>query len=323
MLLTAILIAVLVILLVSYAWHVHRSYDFFEKLGVPGPKPTFFVGNFMEFLRTRRASVSIQQWREKYGNIFGYFEGHTPILLISDPDILQDMFIKSFSSFSSRRDPPLEDPNAKLMHLFNAIGPRWKRQRMVINPTFSSAKLKQMYSLVNQSVDVLLGKLVIKANRNEQFDIYAFLKRFTMDTIGSSGFGVDTDMQNNPNDPYLVQSQRVFDKENCITKLILATVFFHEFSKLWQQLHAIDNEIRFWIRDHIPFLRKYVTDEPSQWILKQAKQLIEKRMEFEPNPRMDLLQLMLESSTEDDYIEVNSIFLSNMVTQVIHFWPIG
>ncbi|CAF1405308.1 unnamed protein product, partial [Rotaria sordida] len=47
----------------------------------------------------------------------------------------------------------------------------------------------------------------------QSFDIYAFLKRFTMDTIWSCGFGLDTDMQNNPNDRYLIQSQRVFSAE--------------------------------------------------------------------------------------------------------------
>ena len=95
-------------------------------------------------------SLSINKWTEKYGRIFGYFEGHTPILVVSDPDVLQDVFIKSFSNFHSRRAFPLENRHAKNLHLLCATGLRWKRQRFVINPTFSSAKLKQMTPLMHR-----------------------------------------------------------------------------------------------------------------------------------------------------------------------------
>ncbi|CAF3845010.1 unnamed protein product [Rotaria sordida] len=65
-----------------------------------------------------------------------------------------------------------------------------------------------MSPLINRSVDVLMEKLTDQYRHHKPFDIYAFFKRFTMDTIWSCGFGLDTDMQNNPNDPYLVQSQQ-------------------------------------------------------------------------------------------------------------------
>ncbi|CAF3787146.1 unnamed protein product [Rotaria sordida] len=153
-------------------------------------------------------SLCLKEWTKKYGRIFGYFEGHTPILIVSDPNILQDIFIKSFSNFHSRREYTFDEPHGKEGHLFTTQGLRWKRQRFVINPTFSSVKLKQMSPLINHSIDALMKKLTEQYKLGEPFDIYAFLKRFTMDTIWSCGFGLDTDMQNNPNDPYLIQSQR-------------------------------------------------------------------------------------------------------------------
>ncbi|CAF1169661.1 unnamed protein product [Rotaria sp. Silwood1] len=158
-------------------------------------------------------SLCMKEWTKKYGRIFGYFEGHTPILVVSDPNILQDMFITSFSNFNSHREYVFDNPHEKEGHLFTAQGLRWKRQRFVINPTFSSAKLKQMSPLINHSIDALMKKLTEQYQLGEPFDIYAFLKRFTMDTIWSCAFGLDTDMQNNPNDPYLIQSQRVFSAE--------------------------------------------------------------------------------------------------------------
>ncbi|CAF1139090.1 unnamed protein product [Rotaria sp. Silwood1] len=123
---------------------------------------------------------------------------------------------KIFSNFHSRREVAFDEPHVKEGHLFTAQDLRWKRQRFVINPTFSSTKLKKMSPLINHSIEALMTKLTEQYQLGEPFDIYTFLKRFTMDTIWSCGFGLDTDMQNNPNDPYLIQSQRVFSPEYCL-----------------------------------------------------------------------------------------------------------
>ena len=32
-----------------------------------------------------------------------YFEGHLPILVTSDPEIIQDIFIKQYANFSARK----------------------------------------------------------------------------------------------------------------------------------------------------------------------------------------------------------------------------
>jgi hypothetical protein len=57
--------------------------------------------------------------------------------------------------------------------------------------------------------------------------------------------------------------------------------------------------------------RRFIGDDPAEWIEQQAKQVIKKRVELGYNNRMDLLQLMLESASNDDFIEVRSSFTSN------------
>lgn len=309
--LTGILIAVLLISIVSYCWRIHRAYGFFIRLGIPGPPTLFFFGNLLDILKSKRPSLLIQQWTEKYGHIFGYFEGHTPILVVSDPEILQDIFIKSFLNFHSHRDFPLDEPDSKNVHLFDANGLRWKRQRFVINPTFSSAKLKQMAPLINRCVDALMNKLSEQHQHDQPFDIYAFFKRFTMDTIWSCAFGLDTDMQNNPDDPYFVHSQRVFAEENYMRKLVVCFLCMPEFKWFWNKFHQYDNAVRYWLFHYLPVTRRFISDDPSEWIERQAEQVIKKRVELGYMNRMDLLQLMLESVSNEDFIEVRSSFISN------------
>ena len=285
-----------------YLWYIRQFYDFFIQLNIPGPRPILFFGNFLEIIKSRRFSLSIKKWTEQYGRVFGYFEGHTPILVVSDPDVLQDVFIKSFSNFHSRRPFALEDPKARDTHLFSATGLRWKRQRYVINPTFSSAKLKQMTPLIHRTLNRLMDKMAEEQKHNEPFDIYAYFKRFTMESIWSCGFGLDTDMQNNVNDPYLLHSQQIF-VDRLRLDVILA-LLVTEFKRLWVASDEFVGKARYWIRHHLPFTKKFLEAAPVKWIFIEGRKLIDQRVQIGQTSRVDLLQLMLESATNVDFINV-------------------
>jgi cytochrome P450 len=303
-LVTSILVALLCIIVVAYLWHIRKVYDFFIRLNIPGPPPILFFGNFLEILKKRGSSLAIKQWTDKYGHIFGYFEGHTPVLVVSDPDVLQDVFIKSFSKFHYRRPSPFADQQSKDVSLFNAVGLRWKRQRFVLNPTFSSAKLKQMSPLINCSVKMLMNKMTEQCDRGEPFDIYAYYKRFTMDTIWSCGFGLDTDMQNNVNDPYLLNSQQFFSRDK-IRRVIFVFVFsINELRKIGGIIFQLLGIIRYWLRRYIPVTKRLINENPRIWIMKQANEMIEKRKQIGHTSRTDLLQLMLDSVSDEDFIQV-------------------
>jgi cytochrome P450 len=304
LLLTGVLLALLLVVIVAYLWHIRPAYEFFTKLNIPGPPPILFFGNFLDVIKSRRLSLNINKWTEKYGRIFGYFEGHTPILVVSDPDILQDIFIKSFSNFNSRRPFPLEDREAKDIHLFLATGLRWKRQRFVINPTFSSAKLKQMTPLIHRSIGMLMKKLSEEHNKGQPFDIYAYFKRFTMDTIWSCAFGLDTDMQNNINDPYLIHSQEIF-MDKFRLNIILA-LFITELKRFWVALENFSSASRYWLRNNFPITKNFIDENPVKWGIKEAKKVIDKRQQVGQTNRTDLLQLMLESASDEDFIHVCS-----------------
>ncbi|CAF2209277.1 unnamed protein product [Rotaria magnacalcarata] len=321
LLLTGFLLITLLIIIIAYLRHIREKYSLFNRLNIPGPPPTLFFGNFFDLVKTKRLSISIKQWTEKYGRIFGYFEGHTPILVVSNPDVLQDVFVKSFSNFHSRRTFPLENRFSKTVNMFGAFGLRWKRQRTVINPTFSSAKMKNMMPLFYRSIDTFMSKMVEEHKMKQPFDIYAYFKRFTMDTIWSCCFGIETDMQNNVHNPYLFHAQKVFSEENSVKILILLSLFITELNDIWYGLHLVENYIRQWIRQMFSFTQKYIDEEPSKWIVRQAYELIDKRENFGQNNRTDLMQLMLESASKDDAIEDSKSFC-NKTDETIMEQPI-
>jgi cytochrome P450 len=304
--LTGTLVALLFIVIIAYLWHIQKAYDFFIRINIPGPAPILFFGNFLEIIKHRGQSNAIKHWTNEYGHIFGYFEGHTPILVISDPDVLQDVFIKSFSKFYSRRESILVDPHGKQVSVFSAVGLRWKRQRFVLNPTFSSLKLKQMSPLVHRSIEILMTKMAEQCNKKEPFDIYAYFKRFTMDTIWSCGFGLDTDMQNNINDPYLINSQQHFRRNTFRRIIIILSMLITELKVVWRYIFFSSSTARYLLRRYIPGTKSFIDETPMVWIIKQAHELIEKRKQIGHTQRTDLLQLMLESESNEDLIQVRS-----------------
>jgi hypothetical protein len=58
---------------------------------------------------------------------------------------------------------------------------QWRRQRHVINPTFTTLKLKTMAPLMNRCIESMLVK--VTEMNDSQFNIYTLYKRLTMDVI--------------------------------------------------------------------------------------------------------------------------------------------
>ncbi|CAF4373441.1 unnamed protein product, partial [Rotaria sordida] len=124
-----------------------------------------------------------------------------------------------------------------------------------------------------------------------------------MDTIWSCGFGLETDMQNNINNPYLIFSQNIFNEDNTFRILVLLSLFITELNTVWLKLYHISNFIRYWLPRIFPLTRKFIQEIPDLWIIRQAYTMMEKRGQMAPTNRTDLIQLMLESASNEDLIQ--------------------
>jgi cytochrome P450 family 13 len=185
MLLTAILLTTVACFVAAYLWIIKSRYDHFERRGIPGPLPSFFFGHYKTLWSTNAYSKQLQAWTRQFGSIYGLFEGTRPVYVVSDVEFLQQVYIRQFSSFDSRRVPFLiRIKNGNRVPLFGAEGSRWRRQRHVINPTFSAAKLKLMFPLANGCIEAMITKLSeMCEEKNKEINIYELFKRMAMDVI--------------------------------------------------------------------------------------------------------------------------------------------
>ncbi|XP_067318640.1 cytochrome P450 3A9-like, partial [Anolis sagrei] len=132
----ALLILSLGLLMLYGIW----PFGVFKKLGIPGPRPLPFIGTALAY---RKGLLAFDKaCFKKYGKIWGFYDGRTPVLAITDPAVIKAVLVKEcYSVFTNRRK---FGPTGKLESAVSlAEDENWKRIRTVLSPTFTSGKLKE------------------------------------------------------------------------------------------------------------------------------------------------------------------------------------
>lgn len=118
----------------------------------------------------------LQEYRKKYGNIFHFSIGQSPMIVVADPELIKLITVKEFDKFRNRQiDTKLPPPNDS--GVGTAVDDQWKRIRSTLSPTFSASKMKQMVPLIDESCKTLIGKFREAADTGTNiYDIFIFLR---------------------------------------------------------------------------------------------------------------------------------------------------
>ncbi|CAF0749759.1 unnamed protein product [Rotaria sordida] len=260
-------------------------------MGLPGPTPRWFFGNFIElFTHSRHSAACLADWTKEYGKIYGYFIGHTPIICVSDPDLLQEIFISKFSHFHSRRPLPLQQHD--LRHLLASTDDEWRRQRSIIQPTFSPHKLKEVRTIIDQCITELIEKLD-QQKPNVEFDISYLLKRTSMNIILNGAFGINPNTHEKLSETFFQRCLQVFELNIFQTTLTICSMLLPELNFLWIACFKYTNIFRLWLCDHIPFMNRFINTDPHTWLLYHVESIIKQRC-LHGIQRIDLLQSMID-----------------------------
>ncbi|CAF0763222.1 unnamed protein product [Adineta steineri] len=250
----------------------------------------------------------LENWTKEYGKIYGIYEGTRPVLIVSDPDFLQEVFVKQFSVFQTRFITMLDGISQSIAL---ETGVNWRRQRHVMNPSFATSKLKTLNPLIDGSISDLMNKLVEHSNSGEEFNIYMDYKRLTMDIICRCAFGIDIDLQKNPNHIFVQKVEEFVGVHGVMKSSIFKMAqLVPQFRNILGRLYLAHNSARKYINTTVlPLISstKQLDESAYAWLLNRLHIIVEQRQET-PISRKDLLQLMLdvmvkepiEDSTKDD-----------------------
>jgi len=217
--LTEILVFSATLLSILWLWMKYH-YSYWSRQSLPNVKPSPFFGNFKEiFLMKKDPCTHFQELyyheKEKNHPVIGLYVMNRPCLLIRNLDLIKQILIKDFHKFSNRYSS--SDPHSDSIgsdNLFFAKNPMWREIRVKLTPVFTSGKIKQMFSLIEEmgrELDKYLLKLTETSKDHttmqEVKDINAL---FTTDVIASVAYGVQANSFTDPNSDFRRNGKRIF-----------------------------------------------------------------------------------------------------------------
>lgn len=180
-----------------------KCFTAFEGTGIPVPPIDSLISGHADAFLNKTQFELVGQWLKEYGDVFGFFLGDVPFVVIKDADMINDIFAQEFRKFSER---------GNLLHIYefhplftgNLIftkGSEWKDTRNAMAQFFTLAKMKSvMPSLIDaqhQFLEILGGI----ADAGTEFDIGSRLERLTFDVVSKAAFGIDTHVQESTDNP--------------------------------------------------------------------------------------------------------------------------
>lgn len=211
---------IVIIILFSIYYVSQRKFNYWEKKKVPYIKPTAFLGNYSDYLLTKKTYGEVAQ---EICNSFpkepfvGAFFGTEPTLVVQDPEIIKLVTTKDFYYFNSREIMDHIDKEYPVgLNLFATYGDKWKVTRQHMTPIFTSAKMRNMFHLIEKCSHEFEDMLDREHRTSQVQEMRSLIARYTMDCICSCGFGVDTNtMEGEPmKNPFFKMGQEIFEVSN-------------------------------------------------------------------------------------------------------------
>ncbi|XP_052738859.1 cytochrome P450 6B5-like [Bicyclus anynana] len=201
---------------------LNKNRNYWKKRNVPFVEPLPLFGNYKKFITLQKCWPKItQEICQKFPDApyVGVYFGTDPALVIQDIDMIRLVLAKDFYYFNYRDVAAHTDKELLTQNMFFTGGDRWRVLRQNLTAVFTSAKLKNMFYLI-ENCAIQLEKIIdedLKSSKTNVIEMKALLVKYTMDCIGSCAFGVDTGAMTNDNkqiNPFKVVGDKLFDITN-------------------------------------------------------------------------------------------------------------
>ena len=287
------LICALIISSIYIKAYLHTYY--WRKRGIKGPVSIPFRGNLLDWYKKHPIVFSIRDWTKKYGSVYGIQEGWKNLLVVSDVDMLNELFAKKFEYFHGRKLAALLGDVDRLprIHVFIARGKRWKRLRSILNPVFSVNNLKKLLPIMDDSAQVML-KILDKAYEKDQpFNIHNHFYEYAMDIIARIAMGQEGSQQFNNDYVYLIKS--IFSKMDGNPFYYYAEIF-PTFAPL---ILGIVRKSGIFRKDPYDMIYKIITQQVEA--RKQLRKTTRKKSYYDDaeRPTTDFIELLLDAESND------------------------
>lgn len=218
------------------------------------------------------------------------FNGKEPALTVAEPKLIKEIMVRDFHIFNEKQYTKKNHPIiSKSLPVIG--GETWKRIRTVVSPTFSSSKIKKMYTIANQCADDYLAHLEEQCERSPRINIKTEFGNFTMDVIARCAFATKINAYKDPNNAFITNAYKVFNPRKL--RLFLSLIFPRPFLKMIG-------------------IRSTADESANEYLFNLIRQIIDNRKTKTDAEFNDFIQLLLEANNSNKDKEEND--------NDVHFW---
>lgn len=243
----------LVLLLFSFVsiyFYVKHLYSYWQRRGIPFIKPTFPFGNFgKNFMQKLTLGEQVDEFyrstTEPFIGVYGFFR---PTLIACHPDFVRNVLIKDFNHFVDRGVYVDEENDPMSGQLFSLNGDKWKNLRIKLTPTFTSGKMRAIFTTLLDCKRPLQDYIEKMSKSNETVEVGEVTACYTTNAIASVAFGIDVDCFADPDTPFRKYGRQVFQLNWRNTFRVFCFNLCPSILK-WLGLHMVDREVEDFVFD--------------------------------------------------------------------------
>ena len=261
---------------------------------LPGPKGLPVLGNIHQ-VTVDKLHQDLEKWAEQFGLIYKLQLGPSQLVVITDPDIIQEILKNRPHLFRrmEKMDQIMQEEG--VYGVFNAEGEEWGAHRKLIAQGLDIKHQQHYFPAILTTTQRLLTKWSALAKEGSSFDIQKDLMRFTVDVTTSLAFGYEMNTIEKGEDVIQNHLEKIFP---IIFKRINAPIPLWRFYKNKQDRAF----------DHALLAINKLVDE----FIEKGKETLLNHPEFKENPR-NLLEAILVAAEEDHTID-NMAIRGNLLT---------
>lgn len=213
---------------------VKIRYTYWKRLGVPGPEPSFIVGNVGPFLNmSSHMSMLCEKWY-KYVILFilgrtilninhfvcrdfpndaycGYYKMLSPAINVRDPDLVKDILMKDHFSWHKNEQHFSKSFDPLMAHNpFVATNEHWKRSRSFLTPLSTAFRVKTLFPLIVDSCNRMTSHLKT-LSPTDHIETKDLSSKFATQNVIMCSFSIDSECFGNGHSEFNELGKKIFD----------------------------------------------------------------------------------------------------------------
>ncbi|XP_018363633.1 PREDICTED: cytochrome P450 9e2-like [Trachymyrmex cornetzi] len=198
-------LSIVISVLVTY--YLFRKFNFFKRNGIIHIPSIPILGAMVPIIFRQMSFVDFTRKIYNFNRdakYIGFYATTKPVLMLRDPEVIKDVVIKNFDTFTN--NPALADTNDYVLsqNLFGLQNAKWRHVKNLLSPFFTSHKLKTIFTLMSKhAADFAELMLTLPADKSD-VNMKDIFDRYTNDVVALCIYGMKIDSIRNPTNKFYV-----------------------------------------------------------------------------------------------------------------------